>query len=120
MLKKIRLELGRTPDRPEGDPNVAYEIVAPLDRSGHLDAEAWKTHRADCIIAHLRPGLPVEKGALLHRRGNVWAFSYRPGTEDDEPLFKLDSHQFVVGEYVSITGHDGAQKPYKVVSVTNL
>jgi len=51
MLKKIRLELGRTPDRPEGDPNVAYEIVAPLERSGHLDAEAWKSHRADCIVA---------------------------------------------------------------------
>ena len=118
MLKKIRLELGRTPNRPEGDPSVAYEIVAPLDRSGHLDAEAWRTQRANCVVAHLRPGLPVEKGTLLHRAGNVWAFSYRPGPDDDEPLFKLASHQFRPGEYVSITGHDGAQQPYKVVSVT--
>jgi len=117
MLKKIRLELARTPERPEGDPNVAYEIVAPLDRNGRLDGEAWRSHRAHCVVAHLRPGLPVEQGALLHRPGNVWAFSYRPGEEDDEPLFKLDQHMFKAGEYVSITGHDGKQRPFKVVSV---
>ena len=117
MLKKIRLELGRTPEQPDGDPNVAYEIVAPLDRSGHLDAEAWRSHRDRCVVVHLRPGLPVEQGVLLHRSGNVWAFSYRPGEEDNEPLFKLDHHKFKSGEYISITGHDGKQRPFRVVSV---
>lgn len=117
MLKKIRLELGRTPERPEGDPSIAYEIVAPLDRTGHLDAEAWRQQRDKCRVAHLQPGRPVETGVLLHRPGNVWAFSYRPGEEDNEPLFKLDHHQFKAGEYVSITGHDGKQRPFKVVSV---
>ncbi|MFN4283978.1 MAG: hypothetical protein ACK4NA_15185 [Alphaproteobacteria bacterium] len=117
MLKKIRLELARTPDRPDGDPDVAYEIVAPLDSSGHLDAEGWRAHRADCRVAHFRPGRPVETGVLLHRPGGAWAISYRPGEEDNEALFKLDRHLLKPGEYVSIAGHDGAALPYKVASV---
>ena len=42
MLSRIRLELARTKDTPEGDPAHGYEFIAPLGADGHIDAEAWK------------------------------------------------------------------------------
>jgi hypothetical protein len=35
-LMRIRLEMGRTRDFPEGDQYYSYEFIAPLDRHGHL------------------------------------------------------------------------------------
>ena len=36
-LKKVRLELARCAEYPEGSPDVGYEIVAPLNLDGHID-----------------------------------------------------------------------------------
>jgi hypothetical protein len=41
MLKRIRLELARTPEHPEGSSKCGYEFIAPLDGHGHFDADAW-------------------------------------------------------------------------------
>ena len=61
---------------------------------------------------------PIRLVDLIHRRDGKWAFSYQPGDDDDEPIFRFDTHRFVAGEYVSITEHDGIQRPFKVVKVT--
>ena len=37
-MKNVRLELGRTPRWPEGNPDCGYEFVAPLDETGHIAA----------------------------------------------------------------------------------
>ena len=39
MLKKIRLELARDHDHPEGSNRIGYEFGAPLDAAGRIDAE---------------------------------------------------------------------------------
>ena len=44
-------------------------------------------------------------------------FSYAPGQDDDEPIFKFDRHVMKQGEYVSITEHDGVMRPFRIVSV---
>ena len=36
-LKKIRLELARDREHPEGSARHGYEFVGPLDEKGHLD-----------------------------------------------------------------------------------
>ena len=36
------------------------------------------------------------------------------GDEDDEPIFRFDSHVFADGEYVTITEHDGEDRVFKV------
>ena len=36
-LKRIRLELARTPESPEGNSSCGYEFTAPLDNKGKLD-----------------------------------------------------------------------------------
>ena len=119
-LKKIRLELARTKEAPEGDPQCGYEFIAPLDDAGHFDEEAWRKHRNDCIVRHFWRGTEDEHGKLIHTRGRKWVFSYAPGEDDDEPLFKFDRHQFKAGEYVSVTEHDGVIRPFRIAAVTPL
>ena len=41
-MKNVRLELGRTPRWPEGNPDCGYEFVAPLDETGHIAVEEWR------------------------------------------------------------------------------
>jgi hypothetical protein len=118
-MKTIRLELARTPEYPTGNPNHGYEFVAPLDDSGHIDAEAWRRQRGSCTVRRFEPGKNEELGHLIHTKGRRWAFHYDTDSEfaEDEPGFRFDSHVFRPGEYVSITEHDGVTRPFKVVWV---
>jgi hypothetical protein len=118
-LKKIRLELARTKESPDGNPRHGYELVAPLSRDGHLDSQAWLEVKQLCSVRRFVPDDADEHGLLIHSRGHQWAFSYEPGEEDDELIYRLGDHRFAVGEYVSITEHDGVIRPFKVVSVTH-
>ncbi|WP_368413494.1 hypothetical protein [Dongia sp.] len=116
-LKAIRLELGRTRENPEGNPRCGYEFTAPLTADGHLDPEGFKANKAACRVTRFWEGEKAEQGALRHLGPDRWVFSYAPGSEDDEPAFKFEKHRFAVGEYVSITEHDGVTRPFKVVSL---
>lgn len=116
-LKRIRLELARTKEFPEGNPNCGYEFTAPLTADGRLDPEGWKKNRDVCRVRRFWVGEDDEEGMLVHGRGGRWMFSYAPGDEDDEPIFKFDRHVLREGEYVSITEHDGVTRPFRVVSV---
>ena len=116
-LKRIRLELARTPDFPDGSRFHGYEFVAPLDAKGHLDSAGWAKSKAACTVRRFWDKSPDEHGVLIHRRDNSWAFSYEPGDDDDEPIFRFDKHNFVTGEYVTVTEHDGVARPFRVVDV---
>ena len=116
-LKHIRLELARTPEFPEGSTRYGYEFVAPLDDKGHLHSLDWPTQKGACTVRRFWHGMDDEHGALIHRRDGSWAFSYAPGEDDDEPIFKFDRHRFTVGEYVTITEHDGVARPFRGTSV---
>jgi hypothetical protein len=115
-LMLIRLELARTPAAPEGDPSHRYEFVAPLDAGGQLDQTEWRRDAKACTVRRIVPGQDEETGQLVHTR-HGWVFSYEAGDADDEPIFKFDKHRFVVGEYVSVTEHDGVARPFKVVDI---
>ncbi len=120
-LKRIRLELARNPEFPNGSRNHGYEFVAPLDDSEHLVVAEWAKDRDRCSVKRFWAGQPNEMGKLIHSRGGAWVFDYNPATEtDDEPGFKFDKHRFVPGEYVSITEHDHVQRAFRVVSVEDL
>lgn len=116
-LKRIRLELARTSDFPSGSAAHGYEFIAPLDSKGHLDSAGWPTAKAACTVRRFWDKSPDEHGSLIHRRNGTWAFSYEPGDDDDEPIFRFDRHLFVVGEYVTVTEHDGVARPFRVVDV---
>jgi hypothetical protein len=115
-LKKIHLELARTPQFPTGNPACGYEFKAPLDADGRLDAGEWSKVKTACTVRRFWQRADDEHGQLQHHR-NRWVFSYRPGDDDDEAIFRFDTHAFKVGEYVSVTEHDGITRPFKVVAV---
>ncbi len=117
MLRRIRLELARTREFPEGSHAHGYEFVAPLTADGHLDVEGWRANRQVCTVHRFWKGEADQTGQLVRTRSERWAFSYLPGTEDDEPIHRLEEHRFVEGEYVSIREADGETRPFAVVQV---
>jgi hypothetical protein len=117
MLCKVRLELARTPEFPEGSSSCGYEMVLPLDNDGHLDAEEWRHHRDACTVRRFWKHEIDEHGTLVHTRRRTWAFSYAPGEDDDETLFRLDQHRLAPREYVSVTEHDGTTRTFRVASI---
>lgn len=120
-LKRIRLELARDKQHPNGSRKHGYDFAAPLNDAGELVAEEWRKERNRCRVRRFWEGQPDEIGKLVHRRGGSWAFDYNPKTDtDDEPGFRFDRHHFVPGEYVSITEHDGVQRTFRVATVLDL
>ena len=120
MLKKVRLELARSPEFPDGSARHGYEFSAPLRRDGHIDAEIWARHRAKCKVRRFWEGEEDAHGHLRHV-GSRWAFHYDLDREPtvDEPGYRFESHAFRPGEYVSITEHDGSLRTFKVASVVD-
>lgn len=124
MLQHITLHLARTPDFPEGSAERGYELVAPLNASGHLDAEEWRGHKARCRVTRFWPGEADRHGALVHHggaQGGTWAIHYAGQTSTDEETgVRLGAHRFVKDEYVSIRDEEGRSHTFKIMSVRPL
>lgn len=119
-LKSIRLNLARTPEFPNGSTRHGYLFTAPLDGDGHLDPEGWRRHKEHCRVVRFWADEEHDIGHLVHR-GTGWGFHYDlGGDEGDEAGFKLGSHRFVPGEYVSIRDDDEEIHTFIVVTVEDV
>ena len=49
MLQRITLHLARSSEFPEGSAERGYEMVAPVDASGHLDSKEWRKALSRCV-----------------------------------------------------------------------
>lgn len=121
-FKRIRLNLARSKEFPQGSSQHGYEFVAPLDGKGHIDAALWKQHRDRCRVRRFWEGQDDEHGFLVHRPGGPehgrWIFDYNAGrADDDESGYRFGAHAFQLGEYVSIRNEDGEMHTYQVASV---
>jgi hypothetical protein len=116
-LRKVGLELARTPDFPEGRQNRGYEFIAPLSEEDHIDVVASPEGKKRCTVRRFWEGEDDQDGELHHTRHRTWAFSYAPGEDDDTPFFRPDTHIFTVGEYVSITEENGEMLPFRVAGI---
>ena len=120
-FKRIRLNLARSKDFPEGSTRHGYEFVAPLDAEGRIDPVLWKQHRDQCGVRRFWENEPDEIARLVHRpgsKGGVWKFDYDPaGSEDDEAGYRFGAHLFRPGEYVSIRDEDGVLHTFVVATV---
>jgi hypothetical protein len=121
-FKRIRLNLARSPEFPQGSAQHGYEFVAPLGADGHIDAAQWKSNRDHCRVRRFAAGEDDEIGFLVHRPGGPehgrWVFDYNPKrADDDESGYRFGAHAFRPGEYVSIRDEDGDTHTYRVVSV---
>lgn len=120
-LKRIRLELARDRDHPEGRADCGYDLVAPLDAGGHIDAEAWHRQRARCRVRRFWTRIPDEIGHLIRKPGGSWAFHYdiHGDPDDDESGYRFAAHVFRDGEYISIKEHDDVMRTFRVAAVTD-
>ncbi len=122
MLRRVRLELARDHDFPNGSKERGYDFIAPLDATGHIDAGAWKQLRERSRVRRFWPGEGDLVGHIVHGPGGSWAFCYdihgNPGL--NETGYRFDQHAFNPGEYVSIKEQDGVLRTFFVASVREI
>ncbi len=120
-LKKVRLELARDREHPQGSNRHGYEFVGPLDDNGHLDPAQWKKNRDRCRVRRFWQDEADEVGHLVRKPGGTWAFHYdiHGDAGDDEDGYRLGNHKFAPGEYVSIRD-DEVLRTFRVVRVEAL
>lgn len=121
-LKRIRLELARSKEFPNGSPQHGYEFVAPLNGKAHIDADMWQKYREHCGVKRFWKGEADQNGKLVHKPGGAdharWVFDYdNTAEDDDEAGYRFGVHKFASGEYVSIKDEDGDMHTFVVVSV---
>jgi hypothetical protein len=122
VLQRITLNLARTKGHPDGSARIGYELLAPLDGNGRLNPQAWKTRRGECRVRRFRPGEADTHGVLVHRAGGAegatWTIDYNiDRADDDEVGYRLGSHSFKLGDYVSIRDETGDLQTFRVVDV---
>jgi hypothetical protein len=120
-LKRIRLELARSKDHPSGSTGCGYEFIAPLDRHGHIDSDAWKHLRQHCTVRRFWQGAEDKQGYLVHKPGGSehahWTFDYdKTRLDDDEAGYRFGAHAFVPGDYVTVSDQN-AEHTFRVASV---
>ena len=120
-FRHIRLLLAREKGHPGGDDDHGYDILAPLDDSGRIDAEIFKSHHDKCRVRRFRPDEDDAIGKLVHGPGGRWSFDYNSndGT-DNESAFRFGDESFVIGEYISIKEDDGEMHTFVVVQVNEV
>jgi hypothetical protein len=117
--KSIRLELARTREFPEGSASRAILLHLPLDKDGLIDEETLRRAPVRATVHRFWPNESDQAGYVI-RTPRGWALSYRPGEEDDEIVFHLETHPIRMGEYVTLTEPDGRQLPFRVASLREL
>src|SRR5574340_702539 len=98
-FKRIRLHLARSREFPSGSSRHGYELVAPLDAKGHIDAQLWNQHRDACRVRRFWQGQEDRIGRLVHKAGGSeharWVFDYdETRTDDDEAGYRFGAHAF--------------------------
>ena len=118
MLHKIRMELARTKEHPEGARDVGYEFTAPLAPDGRIDSVEFHHVKDKCRVLRFRPDHDDDIGHLVRKPGGSWAFHYdiHNDAEDDESGYRFGDHTFRLAEYVSVR-EDDELVPYRIVSV---
>jgi hypothetical protein len=118
MLTKVRLEIARCPEFPEGSAKHGYLLTLPLDESGALETGHGQHVASRCHFERFWNGEQLEVGHI-ERHGHGWTLAF-DGVEDDaaarEPIFKAEGHRFLPGDYLSIKERDGQLRTFRVAA----
>jgi len=56
MLKRVRLELARSREFPDGITRHGYEVTMPLDEGGRIDRATWEKTPEVCTVRRFWKG----------------------------------------------------------------
>ncbi|HYM30915.1 MAG TPA: hypothetical protein VEU47_06435 [Candidatus Cybelea sp.] len=115
MMRRVRLELARCHDFPDGSTKHGYELNIPLQANGKLDHDYWLAHRQGNTFRRFWGDEDEQSGELRHD-GRGWMLSFGQHG-DNEMIYKADAHRFAEGEYISIKERDGHTRTFRVVAV---
>ena len=119
-FSRIRLRLAREHDHPQGSHEHGYDLVIPLDKTGRIDGELWKSHRDLCRVVHYFSDEEHDAGHMVRHPGGQWAFHYDiKGDDKDVTGYHFADERFVVGEYISVIEHNRPHT-YRVITVERL
>jgi hypothetical protein len=114
---RVRLELARSHDHPEGSSRHGYLLVLPLDAAGRIDEAMQRKAPELCTLHRFWEGEDDTVGQVVRNGPHRWAFSYRAGRDDDEPVPHLTDHVFRTGEYLAVREPHGQEHVFRIVSV---
>jgi hypothetical protein len=115
--KRVRIELARSPDYPDGSNRHGFEFILPLDEEGRLDRETYEHAPELCTVHRFWEGGDDSVGMIIHSGRGRWVFSYNPGDDDDEPILRFAERLFREGEYLAVREPDGAEHTFRIVLV---
>jgi hypothetical protein len=115
-LTHIRIEPAFPQKPPPAMVVDGYELIAPLDPDGYLDAAAWFDHRSACRAGPCGPGLGDDQGRLIYTCKRRWMLL----TASDGPVLHLASHRFIEGGTVVLAAADGTIGPFRVARLQPL
>ena len=122
LLRRVRLELARDRDFPNGSSERGYDLIAPLDAKGHIVLAAWKELQRPLPRAPLlgRRGQRGRAHRTQARRRVAFHYDIHGDPSHDESGFRFEHHAFLPGEYVSIREQDDVLRTFRVVSVREI
>lgn len=113
---RIRAELARSHQYPEGSHRHAYEFTLPLDDAGRFDQKSHKKGMQLCTVHRYWEGEGDAVGELLHIAPAKWVFSYDED-EGEDTLPHFTSRIFREGEYLSVVSESGTEHALRIVKV---
>jgi hypothetical protein len=113
---RIRLELARSHEFPEGSTRHGYIVVLPLDKNGRIDVASYHETPSFCTLHRFWEGEGDAVGQVTLRGPRRWAFAYHADREDDEPVPHLAEHVFRAGEYLAVRDAHGKEHVLHIVS----
>jgi len=114
---RVRLELARNREFPEGSHRHGYEFILPLDDAGRLDQASYRKTPELCTVHRFWAGSEDLVGTLHHTGRGQWMFSYHLGEMADEPIPRFAEHRFREGEYIGVREPDGSEHTFRIALV---
>jgi hypothetical protein len=112
---RIRLELARSGEFPEGSNRHGYELLLPLDATGRLDRRTFRKSPELCTVHRFWEGEGDSTGMLRLGEDGRWLFSFDSAEPGIEAIPRLADHRFRDSEYLSICEPDGRVHTFRVV-----
>ena len=114
---RVRFELARSKEFPEGSHRHGYEFVLPLSKDGTIDRVAYRKTPELCTVHRFWEGSGDLVGTIHHASHDRWQFSFHLGEMEDESIPHFADHRFKEGEYRTVREIDGTEHTFRIVLI---